>query len=207
MKHLNLGVLASGGGTNLQTIIDNCQKGAIDAEVGVVISNNSSSGALERARKHGIPALHISRIKLDSDDEVDETILHALADHNVDLVALAGYMKRIGTKVLGAYRNRILNIHPALLPSFGGMYGRRVHEEVVESGVKVSGVTVHIVDQEYDHGPIVAQRPVPVLDDDSPDDLGERVLNEEHKLYSKVIQLFAEGRIRVQGRKVKIEER
>ncbi len=118
-------------------------------------------------------------------------------------------MKLIGTKVLGAYRNRILNIHPALLPSFGGkgLYGRRVHEEVIESGVKVSGVTVHIVDEEYDHGPIVAQRPVPVLDEDSPDDLGERVLNEEHKLYSKVIQLFAEGRIRVQGRKVKITER
>ena len=209
MKHLNLGVLASGGGTNLQAIIDNCQKGAIDADVGVVISNSSSSGALERSRKHGIPALHISGTKLDSDDVADETILHALADHNVDLVVLAGYMKLIGTKVLGAYRNRILNIHPALLPSFGGkgLYGRRVHEEVIESGVKVSGVTVHIVDEEYDHGPIVAQRPVPVLDEDSPDDLGERVLNEEHKLYSKVIQLFAEGRIRVQGRKVKITER
>jgi len=199
MGKLKLGVLASGGGTNLQAIIDNCEAGRIDAEVKVVISNNSKSGALQRARRHNIPAVHLSSVMFNSFEELDEAILSTLKKYDVDLVILAGYMKKVGPKVLNAYRNRVLNIHPAPLPRFGGkgMYGHRVHEAVLASGEKFSGPTVHIVDEIYDHGPIIAHRVVPVLEGDTPDTLAERVLKEEHKLYSEVIQLFAEGRVKV----------
>ncbi len=201
MEKLKLGVLASGGGTNLQAIIDNCEAGKINAEVKVVISNNSKSGALERARRHNIPAVHVSSITFDSFEDLDEAILSSLKEYDVDLVILAGYMKKVGPKVLEAYRNRVLNIHPGLLPKFGGigMYGHRVHEAVLASGEKVSGPTVHVVDEVYDHGPIIAQRFVPVLEGDSPDTLAERVLKEEHQIYSEVIQLFAEERVRFHG--------
>ena len=166
-----------------------------------MISNNSGSGALARARKYGIPAAHLSSKTCATPEALDEAILNTLHEHQVELLVLAGYMKKIGPKTLAAYDNRILNIHPALLPSFGGagMYGHHVHEAVLASGAKVSGVTIHLVNAEYDCGPIVAQRVVPVLDDDTPDELAVRVLKEEHKLYSEVIQWFAEGRVRIRG--------
>jgi phosphoribosylglycinamide formyltransferase-1 len=205
-RRVRLGVLASGGGTNLQAIMDRVRGGSLRAEVGVVISNNSQAGALGRARALQVPALHISSRQFPDTADLDEAILRALREQGVELIALAGYMKRLGPRVLGAYPNRILNIHPALLPAFGGegMYGMRVHEAVVASGVKLTGVTVHLVDEVYDHGPIVAQRAVPVEDDDTPESLFERVLKVEHALYPEVLQWFAEGRVRVEGRRVYI---
>ena len=204
MSKINLGVLASGRGSNLQSIIDAAEKGELAAAVRVVISNNSKAYALERARNHNIPAIHLSHKQFETSEEFDTALIGTLRKHEVELVVLAGYMKLISPKVCEAYRNRILNIHPALLPSFGGkgMYGIHVHEAVLESGAKISGLTVHIVDEQYDHGPIVLQKPVPVQDDDDPESLAARILPEEHKMYSKAIQLFAEGKIRVEGRRV-----
>ena len=192
-EKLALGVLASHGGTNLQAIIDSCRSGAIDAEVRVVISNNSRSMALERARRAGIPTAHLSGATHPDPDSLDEAIVETLRRHGVQVVALAGYMKMLGPRTLGAYRNRILNIHPSLLPKFGGqgMYGERVHKAVLASGDTVSGVTVHLVDEEYDRGPIVAQAEVPVLPGDTPETLAARVLEQEHILYSETIQRIA----------------
>jgi phosphoribosylglycinamide formyltransferase-1 len=203
---LRLAVLASGGGTNLQAIIDATEGGEIEAQVVLVISNNSDAGALERARAHGIPDLHLSRHQFASQEAFDARLLKALAECEADLVVLAGYMKLLSPSVVMARRNRILNIHPALLPCFGGkgMYGIRVHQAVIESGAKFSGVTVHVVDEKYDHGPIVAQRVVPVLDDDTPESLAGRVLAEEHRIYPYVIQLFAENRVRLEGLRTRI---
>jgi len=199
VKKLRLGVLASHGGTNLQSIIDSCEAARIPAEVAVVISNNSQSGALERARKHNIDAVHLSNKQHPDDEKLDEAITEVLREHEVDIVCLAGYMKRRGPKFLSAFRNRILNIHPALLPKFGGkgFYGMRVHEAVLEAKERESGVTVHIVDEKYDHGPILAQKRVPVLPDDTPETLAARVLIEEHKIYSDVIGKIAMGEIKL----------
>ena len=190
-------MLASHGGTNLQAIIDSCLSGVIDTEVRVVISNNSRSLALERARRADIPTAHLSSATHPNPDSLDETIAETLQRHGVQVVALAGYMKMLGPRTLDAYRNRILNIHPALLPKFGGqgMYGERVHKAVLASGDSVSGVTVHLVDEEYDHGPVVAQAEVPVLPGDTPDTLAERVLEQEHILYPETIQRIATGKV------------
>lgn len=204
MGKINLGVLASGRGSNLQSIIEATERGEVDAQVKVVVSNNSKAFALERARNHDIPALHLSHKQFETTEEFNEALIGTLKKYEVELIVLAGYMKLISPKVVEAFRNRILNIHPALLPSFGGkgMYGIHVHEAVIESGVKVSGVTVHIVDEQYDHGPIVLQKVVEVRDKDTPEELAARILPEEHSLYPKAIQLFAEGKIRVEGRRV-----
>ena len=201
---LRLGVLASGGGTNLQAILDRIQEGALHAEVRVVIGNNSQAGALARARAWGAPALHLSSLKLPDPDDLDRAILRALQDRQVEVVVLAGYMKRLGPRTLAAYSNRILNVHPALLPAFGGegMYGVRVHEAVIAEGVKLTGVTVHFVDEVYDHGPIIAQAATPVGDDDTPETLARRVLTLEHALLPEVIGWMAGGRVRVEGRRV-----
>jgi phosphoribosylglycinamide formyltransferase-1 len=203
---LQLAVLASGGGTNLQAIIDAAKSGEIDAQVVVVISNNSTAGALERARRHHIEALHLSARQFASGEEFDRALLDALVTRRVDMVILAGYMKLLSPSVVRAFHYRILNIHPALLPCFGGtgMYGLRVHQAVITSGARYSGVTVHLVDEQYDHGPIVAQRVVPVGDDDTPETLARKVLQQEHQIYKEVIQLFAEDRIRVEGRRVRV---
>ena len=194
MKRLRLGVLASGGGSNLQAIIDRSESGTLNADVVVVISNNSKSGALERARKHNIKACHISTYTEGNEESVDMVITEKMKENEVDIVILAGYMKKIGLKLLEAFEGKILNIHPALLPKFGGdgMYGRLVHEAVLEEGEKESGPTVHIVDSEYDRGPILEQRKIPVLPDDTPETLAARVLIEEHKIYPDVIQRISE---------------
>jgi phosphoribosylglycinamide formyltransferase-1 len=204
---MNTAVFASGHGSNLMAILKAIEEGKLKARVIVVISNNSSAGALEVARSKGIDALHISRRQFSSDREYADKILSELRKRNVELVVLAGYMKKIPAEVVSEYRNRILNIHPALLPSFGGqgMYGINVHKAVIESGVKITGVTVHIVDEEYDHGPIVLQRAVEVKDDDTPETLAERVLKVEHEVYPEAIRLFVEGKVNVFGRKVIIK--
>jgi phosphoribosylglycinamide formyltransferase-1 len=204
---MNIAVFASGRGSNLMAILKAIEEGKLKARVVVVVSNNSSAGALEIARSKGIDALHISRRQFSSDREYADKILSELRKRNVELIVLAGYMKKIPAEVVSEYRNRILNIHPALLPSFGGqgMYGINVHKAVIESGVKITGVTVHIVDEEYDHGPIVLQRAVEVKDDDTPETLAERVLKVEHEVYPEAIRLFVEGKVNVFGRKVIIK--
>jgi phosphoribosylglycinamide formyltransferase-1 len=207
MKKLNLVVLASGGGTNLQAIIDNIEAGKLNAQIKAVISNNSKAGALERARNHNIPAIHLSHKQFATPEEFDEKLLSILKENETDLLVLAGYMKMLSPTIIRAYKNRILNIHPALLPSFGGsgMYGIHVHEAVINAGVKVTGVTVHIVDEIYDHGAIVMQKTVPVLDDDTPESLAERVLKVEHQTYSEALQLFAEGKVEIKDNKAFIK--
>ncbi|MCJ7508389.1 MAG: phosphoribosylglycinamide formyltransferase [candidate division Zixibacteria bacterium] len=201
MRKLKLLVLASGGGTNLQAIIDSIEQGKLNAEIVAVVSNNSNAFALERARQHNIKAIHLSHKMFATSEEFDEKLLSILKENEIDMIVLAGYMKMLSPTIVRAYKNRILNIHPALLPSFGGpgMYGMHVHEAVINSGAKVTGVTVHLVDEVYDHGAIILQEAVPVLDNDTPETLQQKVLEIEHKLYSQAIQLFAEDRIEISG--------
>jgi phosphoribosylglycinamide formyltransferase 1 len=194
-KKLKLGVLASGGGSNLQSIIDRSLDGSLGAEVVIVISNNSSAGALLRAKNHGISTFHISAVTEGSRGNEDIRIADELKRKDVDLVVLAGYMKRVGPVLLDSFRGRIINIHPALLPRFGGegMYGMRVHEAVIAARETESGPTVHIVDEQYDHGRILAQKKVPVLPDDTPETLQKRVLAVEHTLLPETIRNLAES--------------
>ena len=194
---LNLGVLASHTGTTLQAIIDACKEGRLNASIRIVISNNSRSLALQRARNHHIPALHLSGKTHPDPEALDSAIEDAFVQHDVNLVVLAGYMKLLGPKALARFRNRIVNTHPALLPEFGGrgMYGDRVHQAVLNDKRKVSGVTVHLVDEIYDHGPILAQARVPVLPDDNLDTLRERVQTAERRFYVETLQKIATHQI------------
>jgi phosphoribosylglycinamide formyltransferase-1 len=180
----------------MQAIIDACKQGRLDAKPCVVISNNSSSTAFARARQEGIPRYHISASTHPGETE-DRAILRTLRAHDVDTVILAGYMKRIGPETLRAYRGRILNIHPALLPKFGGqgLYGKQVHEAVLKTGEKVTGVTVHVIDEDYDTGPVLNQAQVPVMVGDTVDSLAERVLAQEHLLYVETLRKIGEGTI------------
>ena len=186
-KKLRLGALASHGGTNLQAIIDACKSGELNAEVCVVISNNSGSRALERARSEGIPAFHLSSIT--HPQLLDDEICRTFEEHNVDLVLLAGYMRLLGPATLARYRGRVLNSHPALLPKFGGkgMYGSNVHQAVLDAGGSVTGVTIHHVDAQYDHGATLAQCTVPVLPDDSLETLEERVKERERRFWVETL--------------------
>jgi phosphoribosylglycinamide formyltransferase-1 len=189
---LRLAVFASGGGTNLQALIDACRSKVIDAEIVAVVSNNSRAFALERARRAGIDTFHISRRKYPDESEYIQTIKDVLSKHDIDLIVLAGYMKLLPVIIVRIYYGRIINIHPALLPKFGGkgMYGLNVHKAVIQAGEKHSGATVHMVDERYDHGPILIQRRVPVLADDSPESLAARVLEIEHKILPMAVSLF-----------------
>ena len=194
---LRLGFLASGGGTNLQSILDACRDGRLHAEPRVVIGNNSRSGALARARARGIPARHLSGRTHPEPAALDAAIRDALRAEEVEVVCLAGYMKRVGPRTLAAFDGRVLNIHPGLLPSHGGrgFYGLRVHEAVLAAGDRVSGVTVHVVDEIYDHGPVLAQEQVPVEPGDTPETLAARVLEVEHRFYPEILQRIASGQI------------
>jgi phosphoribosylglycinamide formyltransferase-1 len=198
MPTLRLGFLASHGGSNMQAILDACAAGRLDAVPCVAISNNSDSMALQRARMAGIPAYHISGTTHPGEAE-DREILRVLRVHGADTVVLAGYMKKLGPETLAAYEGRVLNIHPALLPKYGGqgMYGRRVHEAVLAAGETVTGVTVHVVDALYDHGRILAQCEVAVAPGDTPETLAARVLAYEHRLYPETLQRIAAGEIRL----------
>jgi len=198
---LRLGLLASHGGSNLQAILDACASGRLHAEPRAVICNNSDAPALARARRAGVPAYHLSSHTHPDCVALDKAIAATLERHRVNLVVLAGYMKKLGPITLERYRGRVLNIHPALLPKFGGqgLYGRRVHEAVLAAVEPVSGVTVHLVDEEYDRGPIVAQREVPVLPDDTVDTLAHRVLGVEHEIYVETLERIARGEIELQG--------
>lgn len=189
---LKLAVFISGGGTNLQSLIDNCQSGSLRAEIKMVISNNSKAYGLERARKAGIETFHISKKVYPDKNEYNKAILNLLEDHKIDLIVLAGYMKLLPSEIVKKFYGRIINIHPALLPEYGGkgMYGQNVHEAVIESGDKFSGATVHMVDERYDHGPILVQRRVPVIDGDTTETLAARVLEIEHQILPKAVSLF-----------------
>jgi len=198
---LPIGVLASGSGTNLQSIIDASESGRLSAKVRVVISDVPDAKAIDRARKHGIPAFAVQRADFPSRQEFEKRIVETLRGHGVELVCLAGYMRIIGKTVLDAFPMKIVNIHPALLPSFPGLEGQR---QALEYGVKVAGCTVHFVDEIADHGPIIAQAAVEVKEGDTVDALRERILKEEHRIYPLAIQLYADGRLTVRGRSVMI---
>ena len=204
-NQLHIAVFASGRGSNFRAVLEKIQSGEIpNADIAVVISNSSTAGALEIARTHSLPAIHCSRTQFGSDKEFTEQLRSLLSGYGTNLIILAGYMKLLPREIVQQFRHRILNVHPALLPAFGGigMYGHHVHEAVIAYGAKVSGATVHLVDEEYDHGPVVLQECIAVENDDSPDSLAEKILTIEHRLLPEAVKLFAEGRILVRDRKV-----
>jgi phosphoribosylglycinamide formyltransferase 1 len=199
---LKLGVLISGNGSNLQSIIDNIEKGSLNAVIKIVISNNPDAYGITRAKNHGIPYVILKNGDYKSKEDFDAQLIKILKDNGAELVALAGFMRIISPALLKAFPGRILNIHPALLPSFPGLHGQK---QAIEYGVKFSGCTVHFVDEGVDTGPIIIQSAVPVLDDDTEDTLAARILKEEHKIYPQAIKLFAEGRLEIKGRKVLVK--
>lgn len=207
MPKIKIGVLISGSGTNLQSIIDNIENGNINGEITVVISNKKQAYGLERAKQKNIDAVYINSKNFESFDKFNDAIVEELEKHNVELVVLAGYLKILTDKFIGKYKNRIINIHPSLIPSFCGMgyYGINVHQKAVEYGVKISGATVHFVDEGADTGPIIIQEAVKVLSEDDAFTLQEKILKIEHKILPLAVKYYCEGKIEVSGRKVKIK--
>lgn len=195
---IKIAVLVSGSGTNLQSLIDNCESGFIPGKIRIVLSSKGDAYALERARKAQIETLVIERKNFSGDEEYSAVILKEVKARDIDLICLAGFLKKLGVNIVRAYRNKIMNIHPALLPEFGGsgMYGLNVHKAVLSSNNKYTGCTVHFVDEKYDHGQIILQEKIAVLENDTPETLAERVLKLEHKLYPEAVRLFALGKIR-----------
>ncbi len=204
MPDIRLAVLISGSGTTLQNFFDRIADGGLRAEVAVVVSSRADAHGLERAARAGIPTAVVPRSDCATRDEFGRRIFDACRQHKVDLVCLAGFLQLL--PIPDDFAGRVLNVHPALIPAFcgKGYYGHRVHEAVIEYGAKVSGCTVHFADNAYDHGAIVLQRVVPVLDDDTPDALAARVFVEECAAYPEAIRLFAEGRLRIEGRRVRV---
>ncbi len=205
MASLRIGVLASGRGSNLQAIIDAIESGTLDATITVIVSNKELSGALERAKRHGIEGAFVDpklvRDDPDSRETYDRQILGVLQQADVHLVLLAGYMKIVTPLLIQAYQWRMMNIHPSLLPSFPGLHAQK---QALEAGVKVSGCTVHFVTEGVDEGPIILQAAVPVLENDSEESLAGRILEQEHQIYPRAVQFFGEGRLRVDGQVVRI---
>jgi phosphoribosylglycinamide formyltransferase 1 len=198
---LKLGVLISGNGSNLQSIIDHIEKGSLKAVIKIVISNNPDAYGITRAKKHGIPVVVLKNGDFKSKEEFDLELIRNLESKCVDLVILAGFMRIISPTILKAFPQKIMNIHPALLPSFPGIHGQM---QALEYGVKISGCTVHFVDEGVDTGPIIMQKAVQVFDNDTEETLAARILTDEHLIYPQAIQLFAEGKIEIKGRKVRI---
>jgi phosphoribosylglycinamide formyltransferase 1 len=203
---LRVAVLASGRGSNLQAVIDAIEAGEVHATIVAVISNKKDAAALERARTHGVPDLFVDPKPFagrpDSREAYDRALLEVLEKYNVELVLLAGYMKIVTAVLVNAYANRMMNIHPSLLPSFPGL---EVQKKAIEWGCKLAGCTVHFVTEGVDEGPIILQAAVPILDGDTSDTLAARILVQEHKIYPRAVQLFAEGRLQVEGRRVRID--
>lgn len=198
---MNIAVFCSGKGTNLQAIIDAVRKGKIKANLSLVISDNKDAYALMRARKVGIETVVVERDKFPSREDFEKEIIKHLERKKIDLICLAGFMRMLSPSFVSRYKNRILNIHPALLPSFKGTHGVR---DALNYGVKITGPTVHFVDEKMDHGPIILQSAVEVRDDDTEESLAERIHKEEHKIYPLAIKLFVEGKLKIKGRRVKI---
>lgn len=199
---LKLGVLISGSGSNLQSIIDHIEKGTLRAQIKIVVSNNAGAFGLARAKKHGIPCAVLNHRDFSSREDFDRELIRILQNAGVDLIVLAGFMRILSASFLQAFENRIINIHPALLPAFPGTH---VQQMAIDYGVKFSGCTVHFVDEGVDTGPIIIQAVVPVLPDDTADRLAARILKEEHKIYPQAVRYFAEGRIVKNGRHVEIK--
>ena len=202
-KKFRLGVLVSGRGTNLQSILDAIGKGEVPAEVGVIISNKETAPALERGRQHGVESIFLNPKDFASREAYDRELVALLNARDIDLVCLAGYMKILTAGFIRAFAGKIINIHPSLLPAFPGL---DVQQKALDHGVKFAGCTVHFVEEEVDTGPIVLQAVVPVQDGDTTETLSARILEQEHKIYPRAIQLIAENRLRIQGRRVLIQE-
>jgi len=204
-KKVRIGVLASGRGSNLQAIVDAIEAGRLDAKIVLVLSNKKDATALERARKHGLTDVFLDpkpfADKPDTREAYDRAVLDVLRKHDVELVLLAGYMKIVTPVLVKAYENRMMNIHPSLLPSFPGLDAQK---KALDHGVKLSGCTVHFVTEGVDEGPIIIQAAVPILAGDTPETLAARILVEEHKIYPQAVQLYAEERLKVDGRIVRI---
>lgn len=206
-EELKIALFASGKGSNFAAILRGIDDGSIPrARIALVISDNPGAGALQVARDRAIPAVHIDRRLFASGKEFARALKSLLNEHRVNFIVLAGYLKKVDDSIIDEYENRIINIHPALLPAFGGkgMYGMKVHEAVIATGQTVSGATVHFVDKEYDHGAIILQRSVPVTSEDTPQSLAAKVQTIEHGLYPEVLRLFAEGRVQISNGKVRI---
>ena len=202
--HINIAVLVSGRGSNLQAIIDNIENGTIpNASVSLVISDTKDAYAMERAKNHGINAIFMDPASYPEKTGFESKILHFLKDYNIGLVLLAGYMRVVGPTLLDPFKGRIINIHPALLPSFPGLHGQA---QAFDHGVKVSGCTVHFVDEGVDTGPIIIQKCVPVLEDDTQETLASRILEQEHKIFPEAVRLFVRGKLNIEGRKVRVVE-
>ncbi|MGQ0505068.1 MAG: phosphoribosylglycinamide formyltransferase [Myxococcaceae bacterium] len=195
-----VGVLVSGGGTNLQALLDACAQPDFPAEIALVISNIPGVKALERAAAAKVPSRVVEHQGFANRAEFERALVSALREHKVEIVALAGFMRLVGRDFLSAFPNRVINIHPALLPAFPGLHAQR---QALEHGVKVAGCTVHLVDEGTDSGPILLQAAVPVLDDDDEEKLAARIRTEEHRLYPLAVKLLAEGRLRIDGRCVR----
>ncbi len=204
MQPVKIGVLISGGGTNLQCIIDKVKSGYINGEISLVISNKSDAYGLVRAEREGIEAIWIDKKKYSTEEEYNDAIIEELKNRDIELVILAGYLKVLSKKFVTEYKGRIINIHPSLIPSFcgKGYYGEKVHEEILKYGVKVSGATVHFVDEGTDTGPIILQKAVEVKDDDTVESLKARVLKVEHEILPEAVKYFCDGKISLDGRKV-----
>jgi len=202
--HINIAVLVSGRGSNLQAIIDNIENGTIpNASVSLVISDIRDAYAMERAKNHGIDAIFVDPASYPGKAGFEGKILHFLKEYNIGLVLLAGYMRVVGHTLLDQFKDRMINIHPALLPSFPGLHGQ---QQAFDHGVKVSGCTVHFVDEGVDTGPIIIQKCVPVLEDDTQETLASRILEQEHKIFPEAVRLFARGKLNIEGHKVKVVE-
>jgi len=198
-KKISLGVLVSGRGSNLQAIIDSINNGKLDAKIEIVISDVKDAYALERAKKNNIKNIFLDPKTYVSKQEFENEVIRLLKENNVGLICLAGFMKVLSSNFVKEFKNRILNIHPSLLPLFPGLH---VQKKALEHGVKFSGCTVHFVDEDVDTGPIIIQAVVPIFDNDTEEILSERILKEEHKIYPKAIQLIAEDRVTIKGRSV-----
>jgi phosphoribosylglycinamide formyltransferase-1 len=196
---MNIGILASHNGTNAQAVINASKEGKTKAKVTVIISNNSKAGVIERAKKENIPYYHISSKIYPDLNELDEIILKKLIKHNVEIVLLAGYMKKLGIRTLKHYKNRIINIHPALLPKYGGkgMYGLNVHKEIIRNKEKETGITIHVVDEEYDHGKIINQIKISVEIEDTPESIQKRVLDYEHMFLVETLNKIIDKEIKL----------
>ena len=201
-KKLKIGVLVSGSGSNLQSIIDGIEAGHLDAEISVTISSKPDAYALVRCKKHGIPAVVIRHQDFPTREAFDRQMIDVLRSHAVDLVVMAGFMRVLTPVFLNAFPMKIMNIHPALLPAFPGIH---VQQQAIDHGVRFSGCTVHFADEGVDTGPVIIQAVVPVLAGDTADTLAARILREEHRIYPQAIQLYAEGRLALSGRKVTIK--
>ena len=206
---MRIAIFASGSGSNAEAIIRASREGRLSSEVGLVISNNVNAGVLKRAKALEVNNSVIDPRSFESEELYITSLLSTLDENEIDFIALAGYLKLVQPELIDKYRNKITNIHPALLPSFGGkgFYGMKVHEAVLEAGCKVSGVTIHLVNEKYDRGAIIAQRTLPVLDDDNPESLASRVLKIEHEIYPEALQLFEEDRVKLTDNVAKIIEK